>query len=343
MVQEQYCKELRKNLKYHAAWLPNSKFELGDYGTLSDEVFSRIGNIKNLGIPIKSRVNANLSLQFSSQGTTSVQIAPNASIAGTHAGLKINFSKKNGVFFYTKGNTRSVQNYKEFSDKLLDLWKNEKWDLNHHVVTEIANSKSTTSIISSDSGASIELEASSPSIPSIDIANLDLKLNVKSEKSIHTKIITDGITTPLFRLSALMQSFADKIRGNDPKVGFKALEAPSSPKLAFMQLSYNKPTFLDFNVAPPNIVRPKTNVSVVAISGAAYTDGYRGPVDITITDPNGKKDRTNTPLAKTERHWIALFSRAYGITVDSPRGRYTITANIRANPEAIKEGTFVVD
>lgn len=242
MIQEIYCKELKDNLKYHAAWLPNDRFELGDYGTVKNNLFTRIGNVDEFDIVIEKKQNANIKLHHASTGITTVQTDLNASVVNSHAALKINFLKQNSVVFFTSGSSKSVSNYLELQNKILELLKDKQWDSDHYVITELLVSNFTTAIISSDKNASIELEATDPTIRSLDLANLDVKLNVKSQRSINTQIVADGKTTPLFRLSGASKSVFGRLTGGKPDFTMKMMEsfqAMPEENYTFNQLSYD--------------------------------------------------------------------------------------------------------
>ncbi len=87
------------------------------------------------------------------------------------------------------------------AEQLIDLREKKRWKDEYYVITELVHSDSTTSIMSSAKNAIIQLEAKSPAIPVIDLADAQIKLNIKSSRNVSTEIISEGKTTPLFRLS----------------------------------------------------------------------------------------------------------------------------------------------
>lgn len=113
-----------------------------------------------------------------------------------------------------------------------------------------------------------------------------------------------------------------------------------------------KPKFLEFNIEPVETERPRSinePRKTVNISGKIYTGGSKGPIDITIDHPGGKKEDIKTwPAGSGEsgQQYIEKFNSPYTITVDTEIGKFDVKAIIRAQNcepnDCEREGSFVV-
>lgn len=54
-AQGQYTNEMKKKFGYYATWNPGVPLKLGDIGTFSDNVFTRLSNLTDRGIEFEIR------------------------------------------------------------------------------------------------------------------------------------------------------------------------------------------------------------------------------------------------------------------------------------------------
>jgi len=217
-----YTREIHDNMNLYAAWPPGEMLSLGDYGILIEKRFDRRGNIySDFGIPKREKKYPSIAnYKFSSLGRVQTSFKPSAqaNLQGIvniiHASLDINFSDSNAVFFNSANCSQSSIDSIEsiLAQEIIKLYKKGKWNPNFVIVSKLINADSTTAVISGSSSASISLEAASPQVPFINLADASIGLNSKSEKDIGFSIVSQGGLTPLFGLHKLKTYFPYDIK-----------------------------------------------------------------------------------------------------------------------------------
>ena len=121
--------------------------------------------------------------------------------------LLLEFSNDFGVYFAATACTwTTIKNLNEVGAELMRRSKLKESDADywHHgayrVVTGLVESANTTLILSNKRGAKMLLSAKAD-IPYIDMADVDVALDVDLQRNIYFKLVTDtGSMTPLFQL-----------------------------------------------------------------------------------------------------------------------------------------------
>lgn len=215
----QYCKELRRELRRHANFPPNRPIALGDYGVVRDHVFDRLGNVADLGIRFGVVDGAGQSsFQFKSQGSVDFELIAKGDvqpggIPAVRAGLDLKFSREYAVFFAAAGcSVKAIANIAELGRVLIELLRQGRWESDYYVVTEVNHASRTTAVASGQRGAEIRLEADSPALEQIQLADASLSLHVKRSKSMALEIVTEQAQIPLMQLSRIRGLFRDEFR-----------------------------------------------------------------------------------------------------------------------------------
>lgn len=223
-----YTEEVHGNIDLYATWPPGEMLSLGDYGELRENQFERKGNVSNdFGVSFKvKKYPSNANYKFASLGKVQTAFNPKAqaSLQGIvkilNASLDINFSDSKAVFFNAANCSQSLIDDIEFklAKEIISLYKKSKWNPDWVIVSKLISADSTTAIISGSGSASISLEASTPQVPMINLADASIGLTSKSEKDIGFSVITQGGLTPLFGLLKLKRYPFDlkepKLEGN---------------------------------------------------------------------------------------------------------------------------------
>ena len=207
--QRQYTNELHDRFGYIATWLPGVPVRLGDIGIMGPHGFEYVTNLKNFGIAFRVRRDSNAtSYQYASAGAVSVSFnaAADAPVLGqvasqASAGVTVEMSRANAVLFVVQGaRSPSIENQEELGRQVLDLHEAGRWQENYLVVTEVLEASCGTVLISSDSNARVEIAASgNATINTLELANAQLGLRVRSSRNLHTQILASEGMTPLFR------------------------------------------------------------------------------------------------------------------------------------------------
>src|SRR5689334_16106056 len=89
----EFNKILKEQLNIYAAWLPVTNiFSVGDYGLMTDGVFTRIGNIEtDFAVPTNVQEGPRSTLSFNSAGVSIARatVAADGKIPGAEGGAKL--------------------------------------------------------------------------------------------------------------------------------------------------------------------------------------------------------------------------------------------------------------
>jgi hypothetical protein len=212
----QYTKELFNRFHYLATWLPTVPLRLGDVGVLNSSEFQRMTTLHELGIQFKVRDGANTSdLEYYSKGAVTVRFRtageaqePESDFGHLGAGVSIEFKRENAFFFRAaKCRISSIEDQETIGIEIMDRYKNDKWDKNYYVVTEIVESGGATILIANQKNARVDLIMKGNLASTyFDLADVNLDFKVAFVKDIHTRIITETSLTPLFRARSVKKT-----------------------------------------------------------------------------------------------------------------------------------------
>jgi hypothetical protein len=192
MLSKLYATHLHKNLQpFHANWEPDFPIKIGDYGYLKDKIFNKIGNIENdfkeelqeRQIVLETTVTDGESVKsFKSDNTVNVSFYAKGELQNiANAALKVSFGKVNGVFFNASGcKYENLNNIRKIGGFLREKYEAGEWKKDYYLITDIVNSNNTILLISEKSTGDIILEATSPLIQQISLADASLELKVNS-------------------------------------------------------------------------------------------------------------------------------------------------------------------
>lgn len=208
-TERKYIKELKRQFGYHATWLPGTKIELGDIGTMVKGTFVKISNLEDKGISFEIEYDTTkTNLDHASKGSVSISSKASGSIpsAGSvlkegEAGITVNFNREKSILFKAKGTlSHSIKDQIKLGKDIIKLYEAGDWNINLVVVTEVVVADSATILISNSSNAKIELKAKAElNVSSVGITSADLDINPAFSHGLSTEIIASSGITPLFR------------------------------------------------------------------------------------------------------------------------------------------------
>lgn len=201
-----YLSELQKQWGYFPAWLPTTRYELGDYGDMQGKQFEELGNIR-AWVTSKPRSERNgTSMYYTSKGDVSVNVDWGAADATKQASvdLKISFGKKSSIFFLAQDTTTvTTQNLAQVGDKIVDVYKQSgnAWKLSYVWIEELIEAEYLTVLIALESNVSVTLSGKLPiSYKGVPVANLDLRNFSVTRNASSVSYFHGSNLTPLFRL-----------------------------------------------------------------------------------------------------------------------------------------------
>lgn len=214
--EEQYTTDLKNNFGYYATWNPGLTLKIGDIGIVKGNVFRKISELEKLGITFEVDPDKTpTDLKYNSKGsvviTTKLSGAasiPGSSLTQADAGILVEFSKENSILFQANGTlTSTVKDTIVIGNKVIELFKQGKWDKKWVVITELVTAEAATILISNSKGAKIELKANAKiDAPKLDIANANFQFSTQFSRALETEIVAKEGLTPLFKIMGIKTS-----------------------------------------------------------------------------------------------------------------------------------------
>jgi hypothetical protein len=209
-----YAKQLYKQFRYFANWLPGEPRALGDIGVLKyGFLFQRITTLQELGNAFSTRQDitsdtlrytskSGVAFHFKAQGTAP---AVGSTLSEAEAGITIDFSNEGALVLRASGVTHdSIEDMQTVSDALA---ASSRWREDLFVITHLTTANVLTALLSSSSSGRIELTAqgSVPSVRDEDLAKLGVDLSIAYSRDMETEIVCQEGLNPLFNVSFLDQ------------------------------------------------------------------------------------------------------------------------------------------
>ena len=209
--QEVYVNGVKKELNnYYGAWLPSTRYELGDVGLLKNNLFDRVTSLKNLGISFTpSRDSDSTKIDYVSESSVSRvikaagQLNPNLpNIPEGQAGIGIEFSKE-GAFIIQAEECYElfIEDLVKLEKDILQVYQEGNWKSRWVVITQLMSTPNATILISNSSQSKIELSAEGDvTLQGVSLGNAQAKFAVRAEIGKVLKFIDAKNVTPFFKL-----------------------------------------------------------------------------------------------------------------------------------------------
>jgi hypothetical protein len=206
----QYTKELHDKFDYWAAWLPGTRVQLGDCGTIDDLVFTPRASLANFDIDFDTVPDPDPMdiLEHTSEGGVNVvfqvagknRVIPELPVG--EAGAKITFTRDSAVVFVCRDvYLHRIADEYHLCQTIRDKVARREFPSEYRVVTQLVEAGSATVLISSKSGADITLRAEAAAgYGPLDLASLAGQFSIVRSNNIWTRIVSTARLTPLFRI-----------------------------------------------------------------------------------------------------------------------------------------------
>lgn len=204
-----YTDEIRKQFfPLYASFPPSTPFQLGDYGTLSGNLFQRVGNIRDLGIEFellpddspeqyKFTSASGVTFDFHIKGSGNIY-----GVAHARAGLTISFKKENSIFFNAAdGHLNTIRDQAKLAADILELHAQKRWNFEHAVVTGLVSAGSSTVVVSSGTDSSVTFEAVADDTTRIDLADASIGFATTRATDLALELVAKNGSTPLLLLA----------------------------------------------------------------------------------------------------------------------------------------------
>jgi hypothetical protein len=210
-----FSKVLHEQLNAHAAWLPIANtFGLGDYGLVSDGVFTSIGNIAEFGVGYQAAQGQPAKMDFSSAGTRVVRLVADVEVAAlpaepVDAKLVIEFeSERSFLVKAPKITVRQIQNLDQVARALAAA---PGWEKKYRVVWATCTGHDCAVVTTLAANASFELAGKATALAQFELGAVEAGVTVAREENVGFKVLgkTGVLALRLFKL---------KLWGSGPKL-----------------------------------------------------------------------------------------------------------------------------
>jgi hypothetical protein len=219
-----YAEVIHQQLQRYATWLPTDAVKVGSVGFLQNNLFYKIGHLKDFNIPFIEATDpdAKATYKVMSSGTREFQVS--GSSTGTAGGvraaasLSISFSRANSVYFLlTRCVGSSVDNLRSLGGEILKRVETGEWKLDYVVVTRIITAGSATILQAQSRGSSVKLEGDATGTPIMDLLKSGASVKWASEGSFGLSAVAESKLTPLLSLGKVKYSWVDWAIRNEPE------------------------------------------------------------------------------------------------------------------------------
>jgi hypothetical protein len=209
-----YTQGIKKKLAfYFPAWLPNTRFELGDIGEMDGVAFRRVRNLKDVGIAFDVRPDPNpsaldiisgegASITFKAAGQVSAAMP---SIPAASAGVSVEFGRE-GAFLIQAEDVHepSISDIVKLQNDILEAYKNGTWQLGWKVVVKLTSSANAVILVSQSANAKVEISASGD-VPagSFKLTDASVKLAFTHTSGDIVRVDRGQEVTPLIQLAGI--------------------------------------------------------------------------------------------------------------------------------------------
>jgi len=232
-----YAKGVKKSLKnYWPAWLPSTRYNLGDIGVLNGCYFEKVGSLNELEIsfqitedtspsPIElvSESGVSFTLKLAGEANETFENIPKAS-----SGIKINFGSQ-GAFVVQcpAAYEPEIAAPMALQKEIIKFYQGGKWQSDWVVIVRIVTAPTATFLISQSTNAGLELSAKADLTAGLaDLAKAELGFALRSQSGEIIKIIGAQEVTPFFQLGRLKRRLfgsskftTRSMRGPDQLIG----------------------------------------------------------------------------------------------------------------------------
>lgn len=184
-----YSRIIRQQLRKHGAWVPiTNVFTLGDFGVVSNGIFSRIGNISDLGIAFAKKNGPAATLNFTSNAISATRIEAGVEVPAfsgnpaIDAALKLRFDRKHAMMLKA-AEIRSVEidNILAVANALHD---HSHWRWRYRFVTATYHATNAVMLASREGATEVSLRGKASALQQIDLGNLSADISVTANREL---------------------------------------------------------------------------------------------------------------------------------------------------------------
>lgn len=198
---------IHSNLKVSAAWLPiTNNYQLGDYGIISEGVFTKMGNIKEYNVSFDAAQGPDATIDFTSADTKVVKFVAGAQVDIIPEGAidaKISISFKKEGSFIVKAPTISVNEIQNVNQLANQLKNANGWRRMWKVVYQTYQALEPVIISTISADTEISFSGDATALKSMKLGNAGLELSSNKEVGLNVHGKQGIIGLGLFKLKLI--------------------------------------------------------------------------------------------------------------------------------------------
>lgn len=179
----QYSRIIRRHLEQHAAWLPiTNVFQVGDFGVVSNGVFTRIGNIRDFGLHWVEKQGPASKINFTSSSVVATRFEAGVKVdvfsnnVDVDAALVFDFTKKSSFVLKADQITSTeLDNALQVALALKDL---DAWRWRYRFVTRAYTAHNALILASRQSSTKVTLTGKVGFLKKVELGEVDLNVGV---------------------------------------------------------------------------------------------------------------------------------------------------------------------
>jgi hypothetical protein len=220
----------RKLANYWPAWLPSTRFSVGDIGILNGALFEKVGMLSELELnfyvhstddrsPLDVSSESDVAVSFKAAGETNASFSH---VGRVEAGMRIHLGSR-GAFVLQSPETfeAEIGDRLNLQRQIIDAFRRGVWEKDWLVITRLVKATSATVLISRSSNASIECSTKANLSAVVGaLGSTSAGITVKHQQGETVSMIGGENVTPLFQLSRLKTSYF-----GEPKLATKSFRA----------------------------------------------------------------------------------------------------------------------
>jgi hypothetical protein len=211
-----YAKEIHQQLQRYATWLPTDAVKVGAVGFLQNNLFYKIGHLKDFNISFTEVRDPDAKATYKLMSSSTRELQVSGSSTGTAGGMRaaaslsISFSRANSIYFLlTRCVGSSVDDLRSLGGEILKRVETGEWKVDYVVVTRIITAGSATILQAQSRGASVKLEGDATGTPIMDLLKSGASVKWAWDGSFGLSVAAESKLTPLLSLGKVKYSFFD--------------------------------------------------------------------------------------------------------------------------------------
>jgi hypothetical protein len=214
-IYEQYTEEMQREFGYSAAWLPNTRINIGDVGFFRRDRFQQVTSLREMGTTFAvGPLGEPSDLEYISANQVQLSWKTNAGVSGTFAAnagstISVEFGRAHAVVFQAiASRVRAMRDLPALAAQLHAFVENGKWHREYAVVTEVIQTGPCAVLVSNQANARADFRVRAGALTGpCALAQAATNLGVLSTSGVSVKIVAPEGLTPLFRVCAFRSRF----------------------------------------------------------------------------------------------------------------------------------------